>query len=170
MANNELLNQLNETITLAERMLAKSPKLDVVQGKAVDMVEGFLYSNIIINYRDNLTEDNLMELNITKEDAEKIKRELRGLFKRCEETLEAGFNKGKINAEVYQMFRNQVCEISKNASLLLLEFENAVDITSCEKKVEQFRERAKTLGKELKVGTAKFENGSLNISVGFDDD
>lgn len=165
--SNEFLNSLNKVISEARNMVSKSPKVDIIQKEAVNIVEGFFYSNLITNFKNNLTEDNLKELKITKEEVNKINKEFSRLFERCDNTLDEGSNKEKINHQVYQEFKERLSKISKNSHKLLVEIEKHIDIGSCNKVIRNFKEDIKTLGKELKIGTIN-QDGKFGISIGFD--
>ncbi|MBI2667634.1 tetratricopeptide repeat protein [Candidatus Woesearchaeota archaeon] len=168
--SNEFLNKLRPVIEQAKWMVSKSPKVDTIQNLAIDVVEGFFYSNLINNYKNNLNEENLKELNITQNELKKIYKEFEEIFDRCDETIESGSNEGKINSNVYQDFRQKIGKISKGAFKLVLEIEKHIDIDSCKNEITQFKKDIKLLGKELKVSQIKNYGDKAGFSIGFDID
>ena len=149
-------------------MVSKSPKVDIVQEKAISIVEGFFYSNIIGNFRSNLTEENMEELNIPRSDVKNIEKEFKKTFEKCKRNLESGSDDGEIDSKTYNDFRKKLNNISKNAHKLLLNLEKHIDVDSCEKSIAQFKKEVKTLGKELKFGEIESDDGSMGISIGFE--
>lgn len=167
--SNEFIDSLSKVISEAKKMVSKSPKIDIIQKEAINIVEGFFYSNIITNFKKNLTEDNLKELNITNEDVNKIKKEFSQLFETCENIIEECYNNGKINSQIYQEFKEKLNIISKNSYKLLVELEKHIDIDLCEKIIHNFKKEIKTIGKEFKINTIN-RDGSVGISIGFNSD
>lgn len=168
--SNEFLNQLNFIINEAKTMVSKSPKVDTIQNLVEDIVEGFFYGTVITNFKNNLNEENQKELNISNKDINKIKKKFNALFERCEQTLERGSNDGKINLKEYKNFKKELKQISENSYKLLLELEKHIGITSCQNRINEFKEEVKNLGKELKIGNIESEDGSLGVSIGFEGD
>ncbi|MDO8511181.1 MAG: hypothetical protein Q7S55_03375 [Nanoarchaeota archaeon] len=157
MTKNDFLSQLNFIIKEAKRMVSESPKVDVVSELAISIVEGFFYSNLISNFRRNLTRENLNEFKITKNDVTNIEKEFKTIFKRCNQTIKGGSNEGEIDTKVYQEFTEKLNDINKNAYNLLLEIEKIMGISSCRKSILQFKKEVKSLGKELKLPELLFE-------------
>lgn len=168
--SNDFLDQLELIINEAKTMVSKSPKVDTVQNLAHDIVEGFFYGNVIINFKNNLNEENQKELNIPDKDINKIEKKFNTLFERCEQTLESGSNEGKLNLKEYKDFKKELKEVSENSYKLLLELEKHIDIYSCQNRIKEFKEEVKSLGKKLKIGNVESEDGSLGISIGFEGD
>jgi len=168
--SNSFLDQLELIINEAKMMVSKSPKVDTIQNLTQDIVEGFFYGNVIINFKNNLNEENQTELNISDKDITKIEKKFDALFERCEQTLESGSNKGKVNLKEYKDFKKELKQISENSYKLLLELEKHIDISTCQNRIKEFKEEIKSLGKELKIGNVESEDGSLGISIGFDGD
>jgi len=165
--SNEYLNKLNVVIEEAKNLLSKTPKIGVIQDDTVYIVERFFYANLINNFRDNLTEDNLKEFNISKSDMNNISKEFKEIFKNCDIATERNPNKDKIDYRLYQEFKRKLTHVSKSAYKLLLELERHIDIDSCERSIDQFKKETKTLGKELKI---QKESGNISISIGFEGD
>ncbi len=168
--SNDFLDQLELVIKEAKTMVSKSPKIDTIQNLAEDIVEGFFYGNVIINFKNNLNEENQRKLNISNKDINKIEKKFNALFERCKQTLESGSNEGKINLKEYKDFKKELKQISENSYKLLLELEKHIDITTCQNTIKEFKEQVKNLGKELKIGDVRSKDGSLGISIGFEGD
>lgn len=168
--SNSFLEQLELIINEAKTMVSKSPKVDTIQNLAHDIVEGFFYGNVIINFKNNLNEENQKELNISDKDVNKIEKKFGKLFERCEQTLESGSNKGKITIKEFEDFKKDLKQISENSYKLLLELEKHIDINACQNRIKKFKEEIKNLGKELKIGNIGSKDGSLGISIGFEGD
>ena len=168
--SNNFLNQIEIVINQAKTMISKSPKIDTIQNLGYSIVEGFFYGNIIINFKNNLNEENQKELNISDKDINKIEKKFDELFERCEQTLESGSNEGKINLKEYNKFKEDLKQISENSYKLLSELENYMDVDSCQDRIKEFKEEIKNLGKELKIGDVESKDGSLGISIGFEGD
>ena len=77
----KFLDDLNMVIGEAKKLVSSAPKINnLVENAAVNIVDGFFYSNLINNFRNNLTDENLEEFNIPKEDVEKIQQNFKDIF------------------------------------------------------------------------------------------
>ena len=166
--SNEFLEVIDNLIETAKDALSKSPKFEAISDRMVNGVEGFLYSNLITNFKNNLAGDNLKELNISKSDVNNVEDEFGAIFEKCRENLRSGSNIGEIDSEAYRSFKNKLNKISKNAYKLLLEIEKHVDFSSCEKKIAKFKKEAVDLGKELKIEQTSADDKSMGVSIGFE--
>ncbi len=164
--SNGFTNSLNQIITQAKEMVSKSPRMDIIQKEAMSIVGRFFYSNLITNFKNNLTEANLKELNIIKEDVNKINKEFSQLFERCESSLDEGSNHEEINRQIYQDFKEKLNRVSKNSYKILTEIEKQIDISSCEKIIHVFGEEIKTPDEKPKIGIINKE-GKVGISIDF---
>ncbi len=147
---NEFLDKLEQLIEQSKEMVSKYAKSVVIQNEAVSIVEGFFYSNIISNFERNLTEENIKEFDLSKSDLKKINKEFKDIFDRCNQTIRTGSNKGAVNSEFYQAFRNKLKIVDENCYKLLSELEGVMDISSCKKTVDNLKsditKRGKTNG------------------------
>jgi len=153
-------------IESAEKMVSSAPQIDIVQNKAITLVDNFFYGNLIGNYKSNLAiEESLIELNISKKDVSVIEKEFKNLFKECESSLKSGSEKGKFDSKSYETFKKKLNKISKNGYKLLLEIEKVVDYDACEKEISMFKSKIGKLGKKLVM-----KNEGMGISIGFEGD
>ena len=143
----EFLDKLEKLIEQSKDIVSKYTKSVLVQNEAVRIVEGFFYSNVISNFELNLTEENAKELGLSKNDLEKIKKDFKDIFDTCRNINKTGSDKGKINSEFYQAFREKTKTINENCYKLLLELEKAIDITSCKKRINNFKKDIAKIGK-----------------------
>jgi len=144
---NEFIGKLEKVIEQSKAMVSKYMKSAVIQNEAVNIVEGFFYSNVISNFKRNLTKENAKEFGLLKNDLEKIRKDFKDIFNVCANTLKAGSNKGKVNSEFYRAFREKTKSIDKNCYKMLSELEKAIDITSCEKRINNFKKGIVKIGK-----------------------
>jgi len=161
--SNTMLNAVNRIIDESKHTLLKTPRfdgVDVIRKHVIGVVEGFFYSNIIINFQNNLTKENLKECNISEKEANEIKKRFKEIFDKSSKNLKEGSSKKDINFNVYQKFKKDLNNLNKNASKLLLEVENFLDIKSCEESIEEFKEESKNLGKSVKIGTIRANESS----------
>ncbi|KXB00415.1 hypothetical protein AKJ40_01320 [candidate division MSBL1 archaeon SCGC-AAA259M10] len=164
----EFLSKLEEIIKKTEETASELPKYEEIDEKMVGIVEGFFYSNVIINFRKNLTiPDNKEEFDLSEQDVENIEKKFEELFKNCQEFIETDKIGQNINMETYLDFKNRLKESNDNASALLAELEDYIDIDSCQERISQFKENLNTLGKELEINNHTGEKGELGISVSF---
>jgi len=151
-STNEFLKQLENVIEQAKDLVSGFLKSATIQKGVISMAEGFLYSNTIYNFRNNLNEENLREFNISKTELKEIDNRFKTIFERCNKTLESTFNLGEINHDIYQTFRKELKNISENSYNLLLQLEKEIDIISCQKSIDDFKKEIPKLGKEISKG------------------
>jgi hypothetical protein len=144
---NEFLDKLEQLIEQSKEMVSKYEKSVVIQNEAVSIVERFIYSNIISNFERNLTEENIKEFDLSKSDLKKIKKEFKDIFDRCNQTIRTGSNKGAVNSEFYQAFRNKLKIVDRNCYKLLSELEGVIDVSSCKKTVDNLKRDIAKIGK-----------------------
>jgi len=148
-STNEFLKQLENVIEQAKDLVSGFLKSATIQKGVIRMAEGFLYSNIIYNFRNNLNEENLREFNISNDELKYVEKEFKSIFERCNKTLESTFNLGEINHDIYQTLRKELKNISENSYNLLLQLEKEIDIISCQKSIDDFKKEVPKLGKEI---------------------
>jgi hypothetical protein len=144
---NEFRDKLEHAIRQSEDMISQYAKSAVIQSEAVSLVEGFFYANVIANFRRNLTEGNAREYGLSKDDLRKIKKELKEIYDTCEKIIKTASNKGKVNSEYYEAFRNKVKIINKDCYRYLLELEKAINVASCGKRINDFKNNVVKLGR-----------------------
>jgi len=148
-STNEFLKQLDTVIEQAKDLISGFLKSAIIPKGVISMVEGFLYSNIIYNFRNNLNEENLREFNISNDELKYVDKEFKTIFERCNKTLESTFNLGEINHDIYQNFRKELKNINVNSYNLLLQLEKEIDIISCQKSIDDFKKEVPKLGKKI---------------------
>ena len=121
--------------------------IDSLQKDAIKIVETFFFSNLIRNFLNNLTDDNLKELDIAQEDVEKLKKQIFILGDSSESTLEEGAKDGKIDFIIYQEVKEALISDNNSSYKMLVRVENHIDINSCEELIQKFREDIKALGR-----------------------
>ena len=151
-STNEFLKQLDNVIEQAKDLISGFLKSATIQKGLISMVEGFLYSNIIYNFRNNLNDENLREFNISNDELKSVDKEFKTIFERCNKTLESTFNLGEINHDIYQNFRKELKNISENSYNLLLQLEKEIDIISCQKSIDGFKKEVPKLEKKISAG------------------
>ena len=151
-STNEFLKQLENVIEQAKDLVSGFLKSATIQKGVIRMAEGFLYSNTIYNFRNNLNEENLREFNISNDELKYVEKEFKTIFERCNKTLESTFNLGEINHDIYQTLRKELKNISENSYNLLLQLEKEIDIISCQKSIDDFKKEVPKLGKEISKG------------------
>ena len=134
----EFITPLERVIQSTQGFVAQFLKSDAVQKEAISIVEGFFYSNVIQNFKNNLTKKNAEEFKISNTTIIKINKEFKKLYARCK-LSHKGANKGKIDSAIYVSFRKELKDIDKNSYKLLLEFEKQIDINSCKKSIREFK-------------------------------
>jgi hypothetical protein len=157
--SNDFLEQMNLIIDSAKQMVSSAPKHEIVQSKAISIVNNFFYANIISNYKNNLNlKENWKELNISMEDVKEIEKKFKDIFKNAEDSLKDGSQEGKFDSKLYGEFKKNLNKINKNAYKLLLELEKAIDVDSCEHNIAKFKKEISTLGKELVIKSGNKKN------------
>jgi hypothetical protein len=144
---NEFMDKLEHIIRQSEDMVSRYAKSAVIQNEAVSLVEGFFYANVIANFRRNLTEGNAREYGLSKEDLRKIKKELKDVYDTCKKIIKTASNKGKVNSEYYEGFRNKVKAINEDCYKYLLGLEKTIDVASCGKRLNDFKNNVVKLGR-----------------------
>ena len=162
----KFLDDLNMVIGEAKKLVSSAPKINnIVENEAVNIVDGFFYSNLINNFRNNLNDENLEEYNIPKEDVEKIQQNFKDIFDKVDENLKKISTKNNADSKLYQNFKERLPKITKDGYRFLVEIEKLIDIDSCEEIIAQFKKDVKSLGKKFK----SFEDGSFGFEGGDDD-
>lgn len=162
-----MLNQLKDLIRNAEDTIKKSPRIDIVHNRVASSIENLFYGNLLTNFESNLIPENFEEFKISKEENKEIIKNFKGVFNKAKKALEE--TEG-ISEKDYISFKEKLKTISLGGIKLLLELEKAMEYRSCKKEIDNFKERIKSIGRNLKVGKIKSEKGSLGVSIGFDDD
>src|SRR4030067_1643659 len=142
----EFRDKLEKLLKQAEEMVAKFAKSAVIQNETESLVEGFVYANVIANFKRNLTERNAREYGLSKDDLRKITKELKGTYDACAKIINTASNKERVNSDYYQDFRNRIKALNEDCFRYLLELEKAINGSSCEKRIKEFKKKAAKLG------------------------
>ena len=121
-----LLRELNGYIGEAKGVASEGPKLPEFHNKLISAVEDVLYTNIIVNFIDNLAvEENQKEANISKIDVEDIESTLGEFLGMCRADSDS---RDDVDSKIYETFKGELNKISKNAYRLLLEIEEYIKL------------------------------------------
>ena len=150
----EFRDKLEKLIKQSEEMVSKFAKSAVIQNETASLVEGFVYANVIANFKRNLTERNAREYGLSKDDLRKITKELKGTYDACAKIINTASNKERVNSDYYQDFRNRIKALNEDCFRYLLELEKAINGSSCEKRIKEFKKR------EAKLGTADVDDAT----------
>ena len=159
-----MLNQLKEVIRNAENAIKESPKIDIVHNRVFASVETLFYGNLLTNFESNLITENFEEFKISKEEYKEIIKNFKGIFNKAKKALEK--TEG-ITEEDYNLFKEKLKTISHGGSKFLLELEKAMEYQGCKKEIDKFKEKIKSMGKNLKI-EKKIEKGKVGISLGYE--
>jgi hypothetical protein len=144
----EFLSALDETIEESTTMLAKYLRFESVQKGIIDTIEGLLYSNIILNFKRNLTEDNLREYGISKTEKYHVNKALKNWYHRSNKTVQSGQNVGGLSSKTYKSFQKKIQDINRKAYKLLLAFEKEIDLSTCKKKIFSLKKELPKIAKQ----------------------
>jgi hypothetical protein len=142
----DFVKKLEPLFKCSEEMVATFAKSDVIREETGVMVEGLVYANVIANFRRNLTERNTEEYGLSKDELGTIKKEFKRTYDVCDKVIRTASNKEKVNSDFYMEFRNRVRNLSKGCFNYLLEIEKRIDLSSCEKRIAQFKKGLVKLG------------------------
>jgi len=156
-----MLNQLKDVIRNAETAIRESPKIDIVHSRVYSSVENLFYGNLLTNFESNLTPENFEEFKISEEENKEIVKNFKRVFNKAKKALEK--TEG-ITEEDYNSFKEKLKTISAGGNKFLLELEKAMEYSSCKKEIDNFKERIKSMGKNLKI-EKKIEKGKLGVSL-----
>jgi len=131
----------------------------------IGRIEGCLYTNLIVNFKKNLTQDNLEAIKVKKEECRNMERKFAKVFHKCEISFKNPDKFGEINKKFYEEFRENLKKISKTLHKFLLDLEKVMKLNSCEKLLNEFKKDIDKLGKELRV--TKIANG-FGVQIGFE--
>ena len=159
-----MLNQLKEVIMNAENAIKESPKMDIIHNRVFASVETLFYGNLLTNFESNLTPENFKEFKISKEEHKEIIKNFKGTFSKAKKALE---KTGGITEGDYNLFKRKLKAISDGGSKFLLELEKAMEYKSCKKEIDKFKEKIRSMGKNLKI-EKKNEEGKIGISLGWE--
>jgi len=159
MKKNQMEEVIKEIIRNAINLVKNSPKSELIQETAKKIVEGFYYSNLILNFRNNIIE-NKDKLKLTESEFNKFNEQFNQLYKKCEITLKTGVNNSNIDSNTYSHFKSV---ISKNKPLndLLNDIESEMLYDIFKKKFSEFNEDIKKMGRKIKVTKS---NTSVSVS------
>lgn len=180
-AEEMFLRELESHIEMVKEGFSKLPKPllndHIIEDAAMSCVEDFLYSNLLLNYKDNLIdEDNRLIFNITKIDAENIEKEFEILFKKCDKKCDKKHGlcnsiEEVIDYNTYCMFKERLNKISEHGYTLLIGMEKFMNLPACQDRINEFGKEAKTLGREPDVIHVELpEEGIYGIEVKYEDD
>lgn len=169
----ELLNLLKTVIDYAKESIKEiNFNIEGLHGRAsYNMVEDFLYSTIIKNYRDNLyyNEGVLDEYNINSQKMETLEKESKLFFEKCEEqgSLEKEL---QINSDEYQKFKELLLEIDPNLFDFLKDLESYVMFDDCIKQMDNFKKDLEKMRQTIKMrgDMGVTDDGFLGASISLD--
>lgn len=160
-----MLEGLRKVINTAKRSASETIKLEPVQKGFIGMVEGWFYSNMIINCRKNFTENNLKEANVSGEEMEDAENLFQDLFDRCESTLSTESEISEVNREDYIEFKDELKKINSGYIKLIEHIEKFVNLKACEREIDIFKREIKNMGREIKTSEHK---GKDHVDVSID--
>lgn len=142
----EFKKKLAQLFKQSEEMVATFAVSDVIQTETANMVEGLVYANVIANFKRNLTKSNASEFGLSIDDLKRISGEFQRTYDVCAEVIRTASNKERVNSDYYRDFRGRVKAISKGCFKYLLKLEKSLDLSSCEKRIGEFKKRVAKLG------------------------
>jgi len=130
----------------SEEMVATFAKSDVIRTEIANMVEGLVYANVIINFKRNLTKSNAKEYGLSTNDLNRMSKEFKSTYDVCARAIRTDTNKDRVNSAYYREFREKAISVSKGSYKYLAELEKAIALSSCEKRIKEFKKRLEKLG------------------------
>lgn len=161
-----MLEDLRKLINTAKKTASGTIKLEPIQRELTDSLDGWFYSNMIINCRENFTENNLKEMKISREEMEETENSFLDLFDRCKSTLSEGSNIGRVDREEYIKFKDGLKKINSGYIKLIEHIEKFVNFKACEREIDAFKKEIKKLGREIKISEHKGKD-HVGISIDF---
>lgn len=140
------IKKLDPLFKRCEEMVATFAKSEVIRNETANMVEGLVYANVIANFKRNLIGGNVEEFQISKDKLRIIKRELKSTFNVCDKVIRTASNIENVNSCFYRDFRSRIRGLDKGVFKFLLVFEKKLDLSSCEKRIAEFKKRLLKLG------------------------
>ena len=169
MSNDNALVALKSVINNARqtvRGIRSTSNFEIIQeslqNKAVKMVESFFYCNVINNFKNNLTEENMNEFKIRSIELSSVMKSFGKLFQQCKDCLQNGCGKEYILKEDYDAFKKELKKIGEGAYKLLIEVEKLADFGSGENEIDNFKKELKKSGKKIKIKTMDDEKESAD--------
>lgn len=141
----KLYKELDELNKENIEFLNKYPKSTILQNYFIKQNEALLYANLINNFFENLTKENVREFNLTEGDIGKIKRKYDDIIK--EANLAMSNKATKVNGEFYQRFKNQLKKDFPGCIKMINEIEKFVDIKEAKKFLKTKEKEIKNTGK-----------------------
>jgi hypothetical protein len=138
--------KLEQLFKKSEEMVASFAKSDVIQTETANTVEGLVYANIVANFKCNLTKSNANEFGLSVDALKRIRGEFQSTYDACAKVIRTASNKERVNSVYYRDFRNRVKAISKGCFKYLLNLEKSFDLSSCEKRIGEFKKKVAKLG------------------------
>jgi len=168
----ELLNSLKGVIDYAKESVEEiNFNIEGLHGEAsYNMVEDFLYSTLLKNYRDNLyNEDVVNEYGITSQKIKTLEKRGKLFFEKCEEqgSLEKEL---QINSDEYQKFKELLSEIDSNLFGFLKDLESYVRFDDCITEMDNFKKDLEKMKQTIKtrVDSGVTDGGFLGVSISVD--
>ena len=158
-----MLNQLKELIKTAENTIKESPKIDIVHDRVVSSIENLFYGNLLTNFESNFIPENFEEFKISKEENKEIIKNFKGVFSKAKKALEKTEGITEVD---YIEFKEKLKTISQGGIKFLLGLEKAMEYKNCKGEIDKFKEKIKSMGKNLKI-EKKINEGNVSISLGY---
>jgi hypothetical protein len=137
MTRDEVFNRVSRAV---EEAILKISKLDYderVHKEIIRKLEGYIYSNVLINFDHNLTAEHMRELGIGSGEASDIQGRFAGLFDSAKKGDDG------ISEEQFRNFRTYV-KTKHGAYLLLREVEKRIRLKECRDVVRSFQSEYKS--------------------------
>ena len=163
----ELLNSLKAVIVHTKELVKETNfNIEGLHGEAsYNMVEDFLYSTLLKNYRDNLyNEDVVNECGITSQKIKTLEKRGKLFFEKCEEqgSLEKEL---QINSDEYQKFKELLSEIDSNLFGFLKDLESYVRFDECITEMDNFKKDLEKMKQKL-IMESGTDEGHIGLSIG----
>ena len=144
--NTKFLSELNGIAKSIEGILEKYSKSELLQNYFFDMLNSLLYTNLISNFFENLTEENLREFKIEKQRSEEISNELKNLQNKVKPALSDAFNNEFITLKDYKKFKDIIRKKYPEFEKIILEIEKEIDLKKTSEHIQKKREAFEKCG------------------------
>ena len=143
MASN-FYEEIDRLVDSMISVLNNYSKSQILQDHFYHLLNSLFYGNMIVNFFDNLTEDNQKELNIGRDDVSKIKKDLHDFYNSASSAVKDTFNSKMVTAYDYNQFKENIKNRYPTFVKILTELEKEVDI---KKAVNYLADKRKDLEK-----------------------
>lgn len=141
------------------------------ESSRANIVEEFFYSNVVENFKNNLTADTLIEFGITRQEVDTINGEFAHLFESARSARENSFLAWEVNREAYCRFRDKLDRISKASGKLLSDIEKQINIAACETLIDELRADLGAAGLKPRMAMGNRGGGlCVDLNVGARDE